>query len=172
MSVHTEKRVAPRLKPDGEGADALLVPDSLPFCEMPPFPDHPHFVRRVVLPSGKTIEVVYFEDLGVPAHAVAAQPAAPELHLCGDCASTLVYPVEWEEAGSEDWEITLRCPNCESRSIGVYAQDVVDRFDDQLDRGTEALVRDLRRLVHANTEDEIERFARALDANLVVPDDF
>lgn len=160
------------LKPDGAGADALVVPTLSPFCEMPSSPDHPHFVRRVVLPSGKTIEVVYFDDLGVPAQAVAAQPAPPELHLCGGCACTLVYPLEWEEAGPAEWEITLRCPNCEWRGTGVYPQDVVERFDDQLDRGTEAVVRDLGRLLHANMEGEIERFVKALNADLVVPDDF
>ena len=29
---------------------------------MSPQPDNRHYVRRVVLPSGKTIEVVYFDD--------------------------------------------------------------------------------------------------------------
>jgi hypothetical protein len=41
-----------------------------------------------------------------------------------------------------------------------------------LDRGTEALVRDLKRMMHANMEDEIERFVTALDADHILPDDF
>ena len=136
---------------------------------MPPEPQHNHYVRRVVLPSGKTIEVVYFDDLQ-PEPA----PAAPlrELHLCEACDGDLVYPTEWGEAGSTHWEVSLRCHNCEWTGSGVYEQGLVERFDDELDRGTEALVRDLRRLAHANMEDEVERFVRALQADCILPDDF
>lgn len=139
---------------------------------MPPSPDHQHYVRRVVLPSGKTIEVVYFEDLGVPAQAITFQPVEAELHVCGSCAGELVYPVAWEESGPEHWEVTRRCPECECVSTGVSTQESVERFDEQLDLGTEALVGDLRRLMLANMEDEIERFVRALAEDLIVPEDF
>jgi len=138
-------------------------------------PDHQHHVRRVVLPSGKTIEVVYFEDQVAPATAPRAleRPAGDvDLHVCGSCSSEQVYPVEWEEAGATHWEVTLRCPNCEWTDTGVFEQEVVERFDEQLDRGTEALVRDLKRLMHANMEDEIERFVRALTSDQILPEDF
>lgn len=143
--------------------------------------DPRHYVRRVVLPSGKTIEVVYFEDQATPA-AEAAPALAPlptphddavaDLHVCGSCESNLVYPTEWEEAGATHWEVTLRCPNCEWTGTGIFEQDLVERFDEELDRGTEALVRDLKRLAHANMEDEIERFTTALLDDHIVPEDF
>src|SRR4051812_5860987 len=140
---------------------------------------HHHHVRRVVLPSGKTIEVVYFEDQVTRDAGVAARPALPapteqpaDLHVCGNCDSQLVYPVEWDEAGTTHWEVTLRCPNCEWAGTGVYEQDVVERFDEELDKGTEALVRDLKNLMQANMEDEIERFVSALEAGHIVPEDF
>lgn len=139
---------------------------------MPSSPDHQHHVRRVVLPSGKTIEVVYFEDLAVPEPRALGRPALAELHVCGNCASTLVHPTEWEEAGPSDWEVSLRCPNCEWQHTGVYPQEAVERFDEHLDLGTEAVVRDLKRLMHANMEEEIERFVGALDDDLIVPEDF
>jgi len=138
---------------------------------MPASSDHRHHVRRVVLPSGKTIEVAYFEDCAVREPVAAAEPGSTELHVCGACASELAYPVEWEEAG-EDWEVTVRCPDCEWRQAGVYAQHAVDRFDERFDRGTEAVIRDLQYLMHANTESEIERFVEALEAGLIVPEDF
>ena len=140
-------------------------------------PDHQHYVRRVVLPSGKTIEVVYFEDqyaegttAAAPSLPVEQQPG--DLHVCISCDSELVYPIEWDEAGTTHWEVSLRCPNCEWTATGVYAQDTVERFDEELDRGTEALVRDLKRLMTANMEDEIERFVTALDQGHVLPEDF
>jgi hypothetical protein len=146
-----------------------------------------HQLKRIVLPSGKTIEVVYFESLTAEAAAPAAAPApqqaprtAPEprkdadrdLHVCPDCRSDLVYPVAWEEADETHWSITLRCPNCEWGEDGVYAQEGCDRFDDELERGTDALTRDYKRLMAANLAEEIDRFAEALDADAILPMDF
>jgi hypothetical protein len=131
--------------------------------------DNTPYVRRVVLPSGKTIEVVYFGD---ETYTGPAPEPVDDLHVCGTCDCELVYPVDWEEAGETHWEVTLRCPNCEWSGTGVFDQDVVERFDEELDRGTEALVRDLKRLMQANMEDEIERFVSALQAGHIVPEDF
>lgn len=132
-------------------------------------------VRRVVLPSGKTIEVMYFAPVGAETDTLTPTPAdeaAVDLQHCGTCAGDLVYPVEWTEAGATHWEVVLRCPNCEWTGTGIYDQDTVDRFDDALDQGTAHVVRDLRRLQQANMEDEIERFVTALDAGHVLPEDF
>ena len=136
--------------------------------------EHPHngqYVRRVVLPSGRAIEVVYFESLG----AEAVEPprrAHQDLHICPACDRDLVYPVEWEETSPTHWEVLLRCPNCEWTEVGTFDQPTVDRFDEQLDTGTEILLRDLKRLQQANMEDEIERFTRALGADAILPEDF
>jgi hypothetical protein len=136
------------------------------------------YVRRVVLPSGRSIEVVYFDNL---ADAAATEPApAPhrandrdlDLHVCPECDRELVYPVEWEEASPTHWEVLLRCPNCEWSDLGVFDQSTVDRFDDELDHGTDALIRDLKRLTQANMEDETERFVAALGADAILPEDF
>lgn len=129
-------------------------------------------VRRVVLPSGKTIEVLYFEAdrdaVGNPAPAEHVDG----LHVCPSCASRLVSPVAWEEAGSASWDVTLHCPNCDWLGNGVFPAATVEQFDEELDRGTEALVRDLQRLMRANMEDEIDRFVAALAADQIWPMDF
>jgi hypothetical protein len=129
------------------------------------------YVRRVVLPSGRAIEVVYYESATPDAVAPAAPPL-DDLHVCPECDRELVYPVEWEESSSTHWEVLLRCPNCEWNEVGVFDQATVDRFDEQLDLGTEALIRDLKRLTRANMEDEIERFSAALTTDLILPEDF
>jgi hypothetical protein len=140
-----------------------------------------HQLKRIVLPSGKTIEVVYFESLTAEAAATAPAEAPPvqpqrsverELHVCPECSSELVYPVAWEEADETHWSITLRCPNCEWDEDGIYAQDNCDRFDDELERGTDALTRDYKRLMTANLAEEIERFANALEIDAILPMDF
>jgi hypothetical protein len=141
-----------------------------------------HQLKRIVLPSGKTIEVVYFESLAAEqvetpqAEAPTAPQPAPgvdlDLHVCPECSSELVYPVAWEEADESHWSIALRCPNCEWADDGVFAQDDCDRFDDELERGTDALTRDYKRLMTANLADEIERFAQALEIDAILPMDF
>jgi hypothetical protein len=140
---------------------------------MNPSSDNSHYVRRVVLPSGREIEVVYFDAQPAPADAepVVSSPER-DLHECPECERTLVYPVEWEEASPTQWEVLLRCPNCEWTHLGIFDQAVVDRFDEELDRGTECLIEDLTRLTHANMQDEIERFTTALASDLIWPMDF
>ena len=130
-------------------------------------PPDSHHVRRVTLPSGRAIEVVYFDEPDTP-----APTATVALHVCPTCSGEFVYPVHWHETSDTHWEVELRCPNCEWSHVGDYDQDCLDRFDEQLDRGIEAIVRDLRRLTRANMENELERFRAALDADAVWPMDF
>jgi hypothetical protein len=131
--------------------------------------------KRVTLPSGKWIEVMQFAEptADAPAPATPADPGVEQpLHVCLECGSTLVYPTDWEEAGPDHWDVELRCPNCEWRGTGVFHQDVVEAFDDELDRGIDVLLTDYRALVSSNMEDEIDRFAKALDAGAILPADF
>jgi len=133
------------------------------FENSPP-PDHSQYIRKVTLPSGKTIEVISFED--------KAPPTERELHVCPDCGCDLVYPVAWEEADDTRWEVSLRCPNCEWCLTDVFEEEAIQRFDDTLDRGTESLVSDLRQLTRANMEEDVERFVNAITAGHVLPEDF
>jgi hypothetical protein len=124
-----------------------------------------HSVHRIVLPSGRKIEVVRFHDsLGAPSTA--------PLHICPECESTLVQPIEWSEASDEQWELSLRCPNCEWTGEGVFDQDAVEELEEHLDEGLADLLGDLHRLTQANMADEIDRFTAALDADLILPEDF
>jgi hypothetical protein len=135
-------------------------------------PQHSNNVRRVVLPSGKTIEVVYIEEQHLSPFGPPQGDPSTGLHICVECESELVYPTEWEEAGPTHWEVALRCPNCEWTGTGTFQQDLVERFDEELDRGTEALVRDLKRLMQANMEEDVERFVSALAEGHIIPEDF
>jgi len=119
-----------------------------------------------------------------PAKARKNAPATPELqatsapctpdqlHICFNCAGVLVYPLDCSAEGLRQCRILLRCPECESRREGVFEQAAVERLDDELDRGTGALLGDLRRMTHANMSEEIEFFIRALDADVITPSDF
>jgi hypothetical protein len=124
-----------------------------------------HSVHRIVLPSGRKIEVVRFED-------DPAEQVARPLHICPDCDSPLVQPLAWSETDDEHWELELSCPNCEWRDEAVYAQGEVEDLEDRLEDGLADLLDDLHRLAQANMADEIERFVRALADDLILPEDF
>jgi hypothetical protein len=125
---------------------------------------HQHSVRRIVLPSGRTIEVVRF-------HEVDEAPRR-ELHLCPDCSSDLVQPVAWSEAPGGRWDLLLSCPNCFWENEGLFDEEQVHALEDQLDQGLADMLRDLQRLTQANMADQLERFAAALRADLILPEDF
>ena len=58
-----------------------------------------------------------------------AEPPAEahqDLHLCIECTSDLVYPVQWDESGPENWNVLLHCPNCDVYREGIFAQDTVE----------------------------------------------
>jgi hypothetical protein len=121
-------------------------------------------IRRIVLPSGRSIEVV--RSVNSPA------PGDAGLHVCPECASHLVQPVYWGEGNAGSWEMTLECPNCYWTTEGVFAREQVDQFEEHLDTGLADMLSDLRRLTQANMSEEIERFATALWVDLILPEDF
>jgi hypothetical protein len=126
--------------------------------------EHTPAVRRIVLPSGRTIEVIRFQD--------KAGVDTRELHICPSCESPLVQPVAWSEAADERWDLTLECPNCSWTETGSFNRHEVELLEDHLDEGLGEMIADLQCLARANTIAEIDRFTAALDANLILPEDF
>jgi hypothetical protein len=94
------------------------------------------------------------------------------MHVCPQCSSKLVQPVQWFEQGDCQWHVDLRCPECEWWGRGSFAQPDVDRFDEELDRGAQELIEDLRKLTRANMEEEADRLASALASDSILPEDF
>lgn len=123
-----------------------------------------HSVHRIVLPSGRKIEVVRFQD--------GTQIKHRPLHVCPDCSCSLVQPLAWSEAANDHWELFLFCPNCEWSTAGVFSHAEVEELEDRLEEGLEEMLGDLQRLAQANMADEVDRFIAALDANLILPEDF
>jgi hypothetical protein len=80
--------------------------------------------------------------------------------------------VQWAEAPQGFWDLVLRCPNCFWLDEGVFDQNQVDALEENLDSGLAEMLSDLRRLTQANMNEEIERFAAALHADLILPEDF
>ena len=125
-------------------------------------PEQPS-VRRIVLPSGRSIEVVRFND---------SKHVTRGLNVCPECSSDLVQPIEWSEAPDDAWNLVLSCPNCDWYTEGLYTQDQVRELEDRLDEGLADMLRDLKRLTQANMADQIDRFVTALYADQILPEDF
>jgi hypothetical protein len=136
--------------------------DTRPEEAMNQHPDR-NSIRRIVLPSGRSIEVVRF---------YLKEFKGDGLHVCPECESQLVQPVQWSEAPHGFWELTLECPNCSWLGDGVFDQNQVDRLEEKLDEGLAEMLTDLRRLTHANMAEELERFATALHRDFILPEDF
>jgi hypothetical protein len=124
-----------------------------------------HSVHRIVLPSGRKIEVVRFNDGPGGTHHSA-------LHICPECQCELVQPITWTEAAEDQWELLLRCPNCDWSIQGVFEQGAVEELEEHLDEGLADMLSDLQRLTQANMAEEIDRFLSALHSDLILPEDF
>lgn len=145
--------------------------------------------KKISLPGGRVIEIVYFSEPGQDAaeattaavrHALGDEHGAPAepppgptpLHVCPACAGDLVYPVSWEESSNDSWRIERRCPNCEWRHMGEYGDDDLIPFDEVLNDGTETLLVALRDATRANMEAAVERMIDAIRLDLIEPMDF
>lgn len=84
----------------------------------------------------------------------------------------MVQPLRWFEQDGARWYVELRCPDCEWWGRGSYEQSEVDSYDEELDRGAQELLEDLRAMTRANMEDEADRFAAALASDSILPEDF
>jgi hypothetical protein len=139
---------------------------------------HDYRTKKISLPSGQMIEIIYLIDPDAPATPVEAEFAATSgevelpLQCCPNCVSDLVYPLSWQETENGMWAIERRCPNCEWHDMGTYDQDVIETFDDVLEIGTEVLLTELRTWSHANMSDDVERLIAAIHDDQIQPIDF
>jgi hypothetical protein len=138
-------------------------------------------IKRVTLPSGKVVEIVYLQpadgepvQIGEP--TVIEEPAATirvrRIELCPSCGGDRVHPTDWSEVQDMRWELHVRCPDCRWRATDVFEQPEVERFDDFLAAGTDHLIAELDRVTRENMADQLERFLRALEHDAIEPMDF
>jgi hypothetical protein len=135
-------------------------------------------IKRIELPCGKVVELVYLQA-GWGQQPITAQVAAPEerirvrrIELCPQCGSDRVHPLDWREVEDMRWELDVRCPDCRWTGGDVYEQPEVERYDDVLLAGAGDLTEELDRITRENMADHLERFRAALDADAITPFDF
>ena len=88
--------------------------------------------KKITLPSGKTVELVYLAADGPDAPPVEAPVDEQTLRvrrieLCPDCDSDRVHPVDWHEVDERHWRLDVRCPDCRWMGSDVFGQDEVEQ---------------------------------------------
>jgi len=147
--------------------------------------------ERFILPDGTALEITVFaspsrDDAGghraahtrEPAGARPAAPAAdgPRLvaapSVCSRCASEFLYPEDWERNRDGDWNLLMRCPNCEAWTRIVLGRGAVEDLNRTLYRHAQTLARQADALSRRNFEEEAEKLLLALARDLILPMDF
>jgi ribosomal protein S27E len=91
---------------------------------------------------------------------------------CSFCGSRLIHTTGRRETDSPRWEVEFRCPDCEQEQASYYTRSQLERLDWELDRAASEIETELRRLEALHMEEWIARFSRALNLDLIAPDDF
>ena len=104
------------------------------------------------------------------------QTKLERLEVCESCSRELVYPIDYfREFGRKDfkkWNITLRCPDCfHVRELNV-TEEVIERFDLVLEKGTDAIVDLHNRISYEIMQNWVDSFCYALGHDAIVADDF
>jgi hypothetical protein len=102
----------------------------------------------------------------------AARAPDADLTVCRACSSDYVIPTDWAEHDGARWWIRLRCGECgEAREV-VVPDAAAQRYDRELNRGMDEIATVLHRLDLERMAEAAERFASALEHDLVDADDF
>jgi ribosomal protein S27E len=142
-------------------------------------------LSSIVLPSGIRLEILYVDgepfamseeskpvEGGTAPVDTSMLDALDDLTLCGSCGSPLVQPTGWKSHGAQAWELELRCPECEERATTVIEDELAEHLTLFHERARALMELSMVRLASDNAEREIERFARALEQDLILPEDF
>lgn len=130
-------------------------------------------IRRITLPTGNVVEVVYEHGCAQTVEEeIVVVDVGRELHCCSRCCSPLLQPVDWAPAGDEHWAIIVRCPECELVEELLAGQQQCEAYDEVLQESERILVEGLSELRMEIAEDEVEAFVSALRCDLIVPEDF
>ena len=94
--------------------------------------------------------------------------------MCGSCRRPFVVPdaVVPTPGDTPDVVVELRCTNCGWMHVGAFPPGAVEALDRALDLTEREMRTALEICELSDTLDRIDQFARALEADLITPEDF
>lgn len=95
------------------------------------------------------------------------------LTRCPSCKLNAVVPIMDEcQERKGHWLLSLRCSACYACREILVTQEQAEVFDRALDDEERKLRAALRRMERASMADDVARFAAALEADAILPEDF
>jgi hypothetical protein len=97
-----------------------------------------------------------------------------DLHVCGSCRRPFVVPQAVLRVldGRDEYCVELACADCGWSHVGTYAGDALEALDRELDRGQAEIHAAVAVFEAVEELMRIDRFAAALHADLILPEDF
>jgi hypothetical protein len=100
--------------------------------------------------------------------------ATEDLHNCGSCRRPFVVPDAIVSApdGIEGVVVELRCTDCGWTRVSAYPAAAIEALDRALDLSERQMRAALEISELTDELERIDRFARALELDLITPEDF
>ena len=91
---------------------------------------------------------------------------------CPACGADFVHPVEWGPKDADRWWMLLRCGACHMRREEIVSNLDAAQFDRELDIAVARMRREAEILSREQLAAEADRFATALELDLIGAEDF
>jgi hypothetical protein len=99
--------------------------------------------------------------------------AHDRLEDCPDCGRSFVVPVALLDLVDEGlYLVALHCKNCDRLAVGVHEDAELERLEQQDRRTAERMASAIEDVEVGRFIDELGDFTRALEQDLVLPEDF
>jgi hypothetical protein len=129
--------------------------------------------RPVQTKPGHEVDLLLETELLSAQPRTSLLPAPTGLQVCPACGLPFVVPGDVRElVGADSVRLELGCTSCGWNAVEVHTDEELGVLDIALDRSFADLLWTLEVLWLANEESAIERFAAALAADAIVPEDF
>jgi hypothetical protein len=95
------------------------------------------------------------------------------LEICTACGQPFVVPVALLDLVDEGlYLLALHCKNCDQLSTGVHEDAELEALEHAADRAQAEMESALEIVTVARFIDDLDGFTRALEADVVLPEDF
>jgi hypothetical protein len=99
--------------------------------------------------------------------------AWPDLHICPRCDRTFVVPrAVLDVVGGDRYVVELACSNCGWSTVSTEGEERLEALDREMDRQVADMREALELAELTRRMEEIDAFATALHAELILPEDF
>lgn len=99
--------------------------------------------------------------------------ALPDLHVCRGCERPFVVPsAVLDVVGHDRYLIELQCNNCGLVVVSTQGEDVLEALDRELDRQVSDMHDALELWLVTRQVEEVDAFAKALQDDHILPEDF